>query len=70
MILEATWRIVDKIVSVRQDPAKDQALIRRLGRTIAAILKGDRRRREEEAGKKMKTLLRSDPPLHREAWRQ
>ena len=40
-ILEATWILVEKRVSARRDPAKDQALIRRLGRAIAVSLKGD-----------------------------
>ena len=53
---------------MRQNTAKEQALIRRLGHTVAEILKGGRRRREEEAGKEVETLLGSDPPLHREAW--
>ena len=66
--MEATWRLVDERVSARQDPTKDQALIRRLGRAIAEILNGDRRQREEEAGKEVETLLGSDPPLHRESW--
>ena len=41
--LEATWRLVDGRVSARQDYAKEQDLIWRLGRAIAASLKGDRR---------------------------
>ena len=68
MILEAMWRLVDEIVSVRQNTAKEQALIRRLGHTVAEILKGGRRRREEEAGKEVETLIGSDPPLQWEAW--
>ena len=48
---------------------KDQAFIWRLGCTIAASLKGDRRVQAEEAGKKVEILLGSDPPpLKREAW--
>ena len=39
-----------------------------MGCTIAEILKGDRRRRIEEAGAEVETLLGLDPPLHREAW--
>ena len=39
-----------------------------MGRAIAASLKGDRRRRAEEAGAEVETLLGSDPPLHRKAW--
>ena len=43
-ISEATWRLVDERASARQDPAKDQALILRLSRAIAARLRDDRRR--------------------------
>ena len=67
-ILETTWRLVDKIVSARRYPAKDQTLIRMLGRAIAAILKGGWRRQAEEAGKEVERMLGSDPPLHWEAW--
>ena len=65
-ILEAMWKLVDKRVSACQYRAKYQSLIWRLGRAIAAILKGDRRRQAEEAGAKVDTLIGSDPPLHRE----
>ena len=67
-ISEAMWRLVYKRVSARQDPLKYQVLIWRLGRAIAASLKDDRRRRAEEAGVEVETLLGSDPPLHREDW--
>ena len=67
-ISEATWRLDEERVSTRRDPAKDQYLSRIFGRAIVASLKGDRRRREEEAVAEVKTLLGSDPPLHREAW--
>ena len=36
-----TWRLVDKRVSARRDPAKGQALKRRLGRAIKASLAED-----------------------------
>ena len=39
-----------------------------VGRAIVASLKGDRRRRAEEAGTEVETLLGSDPPPQREAW--
>ena len=42
--------------------------IRWLGHAIVASLKGDRRRRTEEAGKDVEKLLGLDSPLHREAW--
>ena len=63
-ILETTWRLVNKRVYACQDPARDQYLIWRLGRAIVDILKGDGRRRAEEAGKEVDNLLGSDPPLH------
>ena len=50
-ILETTWRLVDERVSVHRYPARYQSLIRRSGCAIAGILKGDQRRRAEEAGK-------------------
>ena len=67
-ILAATWILVDKRVSAFRDLAKDQALIRRLGRAIKASLRDDRRRRAERTGEEAESLMRSDPPLHREAW--
>ena len=42
-ILAETWRLIDERVSARQDIAKDQALIRRLGRAIKARLREDRK---------------------------
>ena len=67
-ISASTSRLVDKRVSARQDIAKDQALIRRLGRAIKASLRGDRKRRAEKAGAEVETLMMSDRPLHQEAW--
>ena len=49
-ISDETWKLVDERVSVRREP-RAQTKIRRLGRAIQARLKGDRRRRVEEAGK-------------------
>ena len=66
-ISATTWRLVDERVSARRDIAKDRALILRLGRAIRASLRTDRKRRAEEAGAEVEALLRSDPPLHREA---
>ena len=51
------WSIIDERVSVRRDPAVDQALIRRLGRTINTRLKGERQQRMEEAGEEIERLL-------------
>ena len=42
----------------------------RISRSIQASLKGDRRRRVEEAGTAVETLLQEDPPNAREAWRR
>ena len=69
-ILEATWRLVDERVFARRDPAKDHYLIWRLDRAITASLKGNRRRRAEEAGAgaEVETMLGLYPPLHWEAW--
>ena len=64
---EAMWRLIDERVSVCRYPAKDQTLIWGLGRAIAASLKGNRRRRAEEAVKEVETLLRLEHLLHREA---
>ena len=69
-ILETTWIIFNERVSAIQDPARDQSLILRLGRAIAASLKGYRRRQAEEAGKDVETLLGSYPPILWEAWHQ
>ena len=66
-ILEAPWILVDKRISVHQDPAKDQVFIWRLSRAIAASLRDNRRRQAEEAGAEVEVLLGSDPPLHWEA---
>ena len=60
-ISEETWRIVDERVTMILKP-RAQAGIRRLGRAIQASLKGDRRRRVEEAGTAVETLLKEDPP--------
>ena len=47
-----------------------KARLWRLGRSIKASLKGDRRRRVEEAGKAVGALLGEDPPNAKEAWRR
>ena len=61
-ISEATWRIVDKRVSARQDLARGQSLIQRLVCAINARLEGGRRRRMEEAGEEVERLLVTPPP--------
>ena len=69
-ISETMWKLVDEKFSARRDPARDQTLIRRLGHAINASLKGDRRRRAEEAGNEVERLLGLYPPHHREACHQ
>ena len=61
-------RLVNKRVCAHRDPAKDQALIQRLGRAITAILRDNKRQWAEEAGNELESLMGSDPPLQREAW--
>ena len=60
-------RVVDERVSARQDPAKGQAIKRRLGRAIKVSLAADRRRRADEAGAEVEALVGADPPLIQEA---
>ena len=55
---------------MRRDPAKDQTLIRRLGRAIKASMTTDRRRQAEEAGAEVEALVGADPPLIQEAWKR
>ena len=62
------WRLINERVSARRYIKKDQALIRRLGRTIRASLMTERKRRAEEAGSEVEALLGLDPPLHQEDW--
>ena len=67
-ILVSTWRLVNKRVSTRRYPVRDQAPIQRIRLAINTSLKGDRRQSTEKAGEEVKRLLLLDPPLHREAW--
>ena len=69
-ISAAIWRLVNERVSARRDPAKYQTLIRRLDRAIKARMSTDRKRRTEEAGAEVETLVGADPPLIQEAWQQ
>ena len=55
-ISEETWKLVDERVSARRVP-RVLTRLRRLGRAMKASLKGDRRRRVEEAGKAVEALL-------------
>ena len=68
-ISEETWRLVDKRVTMRRKP-QAQTGMQRLGRAIQASMKGDRRRRVEEAGTAVETLLQEDLPNARGAWRR
>ena len=61
-------RLVYERVSARRYPAKDQTLIRRLGRTIKASVMTDRRRQVEKVGAEVEELVGEDPPLIQEAW--
>ena len=63
-----TWRLVNERVSARPDPAKGQAIKRRLGRAIKASLAADRRRRADEAGSEVEALVGAYPTLIQEAW--
>ena len=67
-ILTETWRLIDKRVSARWDLAKVQAIKRRLGRAIKAILMADRRRRADEEGAEVEALVGAEPTLIQEAW--
>ena len=58
----ATWRIFNDRFSARRYPARDQELIRRLGRAINTILEGELRQRMEEAGEGVERLMGTDPP--------
>ena len=53
-------------VSVQQDTTRNQGLIQRLGRQIAAILKSDRRYQDETDGGEIETILESNPTLAKE----
>ena len=64
-ISDETWKLVDERVLARRRP-RVQARLRRLGRAVKASLKGDRRRRVEEAGKAVEALLGEDPPNAKE----
>ena len=60
-ILEITWRLVNERVSVRWDPARYEPFIQCLGRAIPESLKGDRKRKAEEAGEEVEKFLESNP---------
>ena len=68
-ISEETWRLVDERITMRRKPRARTGL-RRLGRAIQASLKGDRKRRVEEAGTAIEGMLQEDPPDAKGAWRR
>ena len=68
-ISDETWRLADERDSARRG-TRVQVRLRRLGRAFRANLKGDRRRRVEDAGKDVKAVLGEDPPNAKEAWRR
>ena len=68
-ISEETRRLADKRVSAKRG-TRLRARLRRLGRAFMAILKGDRKRRVEDAGKDVEALLGGYPPNAKEAWRR
>ena len=60
---------MDERITVRRK-SRAKTEMRRLGRVIQASLKGERRRRVEEAGAAVEALLGEDPPNAKEAWRR
>ena len=68
-ISEETWKLLDERVTMRRKP-RARTEMRSLGRAIQASLKGDRRRRVEEAGSAVEALLKEDPPNAKEVWRR
>ena len=68
-ISEETCKLVDERVTMRRK-ARARTGMRRLGRAIQASLKGERRRRMEEAVSAVESLLKEDPLNAKEAWRR
>ena len=68
-ISEVTWILVDGRVSARRG-TRVRERIWRLGRSIRASLKGDRKRRLEAAGTDVEALLGGEPPNAKEAWQR
>ena len=62
-ISEAVLRIVDRRVSARQKPGRDQARIRQLRREIRTALKYNMQRWAETEGEDVEGLLTGDLPL-------
>ena len=68
-ISDETWRLVDERVSARRG-TRVRARLQRLGRSVRASLKGDRRWEVEDVGKDVEALLVEDPPNAKEVWRR
>ena len=64
------WKIFDTRVSMRQDTTCNQGLIRRLRCKIVASLKADQQRQVETESGNIEHILTSNPPLHKESWKQ
>ena len=67
-ISKEMWRVPHKRVSEKRGTIV-RARLRRLGRAFRASLKGDRKRRVEDAGKDVEALLGGYPQNAKEAWR-
>ena len=68
-IYKETWRLADERVSAKRG-TRVRARLRRLGLAFRASLKGDRKRRVEDAGNDVEALLGGCPPNAKEAWRR
>ena len=67
-VSEDTWRIVNNRVYELRDQSRNKTLLRRLGHTINASLKGDRNLRTEKVVEVIDRLLGEELPTHKEAW--
>ena len=67
-ISESTRRLIDERVSTRREPQYRQAYKQQLGKAVQKSLATDRRRRADEAGAEVDTLVKAYPPLIQEAW--
>ena len=56
--------------SLREKGDESESETAELGRAFRTSLKGDRKRRVEDAGKDVDALLVGDPPNAKEAWRR
>ena len=63
-----TWRLIDERVSAFRNPRYGMLYSLRMGKEVQASLAADRRRRAEEAGAEVETLVKAEPPLIQEAW--